>query len=425
MTMPLLTIPAIVISQPVGDFFLCSIPAATLLKVTYSIPATMKRESGMFSSIFGNQRIQSKVRAKQIGAYIDEDESTFPNTIILSANYLEDGSYAEDESKRWHATMGGDGCFNLTIPSDIRMASIIDGQHRLEGFRHISKESRLDMGLPCAVFINLPREYQARIFATININQKRVDKSLAYELFGYDLNESNADKWPPDMLGVYLARVLEGKQDSPFKGHVRLALLEEKNESIVISDEENKWEVSVACIVEGITRLISEKPVVDRSALASGKINDRSLLPEDGAPLRRLYIDGKDKTLLELITAYFCVVEELLWKGQKEKSFIMRTVGVLALFDLMREALKENKLFIDDMHTSSRALLKKAQGIDFSDDYFHASGAGRVRIRNVLKKLVGLSSPNDEALDNVIRRLVSTRRQPWPEVDMSGQHPLR
>jgi DGQHR domain-containing protein len=177
-----ITIPAISISQPIGEFFLCSIPASTLLKVTYSIPATMKREDGMFSSIWGSQRVKSKARFKQIGEYIDETGATFPNTIILSANYLEDGSYVGEEEIRWHARKNGNGCFILTIPTEKRLASIIDGQHRLEGFKYATKPERLDMDIPCAVYINLPREYQARIFATININQKRVDKSLAYEL---------------------------------------------------------------------------------------------------------------------------------------------------------------------------------------------------------------------------------------------------
>jgi|WetSurMetagenome_2_1015567.scaffolds.fasta_scaffold05049_6 DNA phosphorothioation-associated DGQHR protein 1 len=404
-----LRIPAIAVSQPIGDFFLCSIPAEILLKVTYSIPATMTRERGMFSGIFGNQRLKSKARHKQIGEYIDENGSSFPNTIILSANYQEDGSYVEDDRLRWHASKENNGFFVLTIPTNERLASIIDGQHRLEGFKYISKPERLKMDIPCAVFINLPRDYQARIFATININQKRVDKSLAYQLFGYDLNESNADMWPPDMLGVYLARVLEGKEGSPFKGHIKLALLEEEDERVKRDTDTPHWEVSVACLVEGITRLISSKPSVDRSALASGKIKDRSQLETDSTPLRQLYIDGKDKTLLELITTYFNVVEEMLWVKQSEGSFIKKTVGVLAQFDVLRDALLADVIKINDVERTTRLLFKNAKGIDFGDDFFHASGAGRVRIRNVLKALVGLTSEPDPVIAEAVKRLVATR----------------
>ncbi|NCT05140.1 MAG: DGQHR domain-containing protein [Alphaproteobacteria bacterium] len=410
-----LKIPAIAVSQPIGDFFLCSIPAEVLLKVAYSIPARMTRDKGMFSGILFNQRAKSKARLKQIGEYIDENNSSFPNTIILSANYLEDGSYVEDESLRWHAIKENNGFFILEIPTVERLASIIDGQHRLDGFKYISKPERLKMGIPCAVFINLPRDYQARIFAIININQKRVDKSLAYQLFGYDLNESNTDKWPPDMLGVYLARILEGKKESPFEGHIRLALLEEDDDLEVNDGRKMRleggaiWEVSVACIVEGVTRLISAKPSADRSALASGQINYRSELGMDTSPLRELYLGGKDKTLVELITDYFVVVDELLWNGQRERSFITRTVGVLALFDVLHDALIAGKISIENMPNGARDLFQNAQGINFADDFFHASGAGRVRIRNVLKKLVGLSSKPDSIVDDAVSRLVAAR----------------
>lgn len=402
MTTPFLTIPAISVTQPIGQFFLCSISAENLRKIAYSIPASMARESGMFSKIFGNQREKSAPRLKQIGKYIDETESTFPNTIILSANYDEDGAYEENEESRWRAVRKEDGSYTLIIPTAEKLASIIDGQHRIEGFSHIEKNDRLQMELPCAVYINLPREYQAKIFATININQKRVDKSLAYQLFGYDLNTSDADKWPPDMLGVYMARVFEGREHSPFRNHIKLALLEEENENLKQDDDDSgqkepKWHVSVACLVEGISKLISDKPVLDRTLLAQGKIRDRTELEEDNAPLRDMYIQGKDKSLLELVNNYFMAVKDVLWKGQAQKSFITRTVGVLALFDLLREALKAGRINREDVEQSARDFLEPASGVDFTDDFFHASGAGRVRIRNVLKVLTGLNGVTDEA----------------------------
>ena len=401
---PLPSIPAIRVSQPIGDFFLCSITAEVLLRISFSIPATIKRREGVFAGILGNQRKLSEARSKQIGAYIDEDDSTFPNTIILSANYRANGDYEEDEELRWRVTTLEDGCSLLFIPSYNKLASIIDGQHRLEGFRASTRAGRLSMGLPCAVFINLPRPYQAKTFATININQKRVDKSLAYELFGYDLNESDSSKWPPDMLGVYLSRVLESEQTSPFKGHVKTALLEADEGEAPTSDDLPEWKVSVACLVEGVIKLISQSPAADRSAIAGGKASNRSQLPGDNAPLRELYKGGKDKALLTIVSDYFSVVRDLLWKGQPPKSFIIRTVGILALFDLLRDALLVGRVTQDDIRGTAESLLIGAKGIDFSDDFFHASGAGRVRIRNVLSYVVGLpGSPSDTVVETANR----------------------
>lgn len=385
--------PAISVSQPIGEFFLCSIPADLLLNVTFSIPATIKRKEGVFSEIFGNQRKLSEARSKQIGAYVDEDDSTFPNTIILSANYRDNGDYEDNESLRWRITAGADGCSTLFIPSAAKLASIIDGQHRLEGFKASTRPGRTQMGLPCAVYMNLPRPYQARIFATININQKRVDKSLAYELFGYDLNQSDSNKWPPDMLGVYLARVLESEEGSPFKGHVKLALIEPDKEQIPTSDDQLDWKVSVACLVEGVIKLISQRPAEDRSSIAGGKVLDRSQLPVDSTPLRALYLGAKDKTLVAIVSDYFTVVKEMLWRDQSPRSFIIRTVGILALFDVLRDALLANRVEVGDIKGTTELLLRPAKGINFSDDFFHASGAGRVRIRNVLGYVIDLPGP--------------------------------
>ena len=141
----------------------------------------------------------------------------------------------------------------------------------------------------------------------------------------------------------------------------------------------------------------------------SGRIEDRSQLESDNTPLRHLYIGGKDKTLLELITDYFNVVDEMLWQKQSNGSFIRKTVGVLALFDVLRDALIAGDIKVDDVDKTTRLLFKNAKGIDFGDDFFHASGAGRVRIRNVLKTLVGLSVKDDPIVTEAVNRLVASR----------------
>ncbi|MBR0324911.1 MAG: hypothetical protein IIX11_02130, partial [Selenomonadales bacterium] len=37
-------------------------------------------------------------------------------------------------------------------------------------------------------------------------NQKRVDKSLTLELFGYDLDNEPSNTWSPEKLAVFLTR---------------------------------------------------------------------------------------------------------------------------------------------------------------------------------------------------------------------------
>lgn len=417
-TPPFLKVPAIAITQPIGRFFLCSLPARVLTKVTFSIPASMTRtDSGVLERILGNQRRAREDRANAIGRYIDEIQSTFPNTVILSANteaidggpeVLEPDDDEDDDAalpdylgikdgheipeRHWRSQPlqvpglpDDKSLYELIIPTDARIASIIDGQHRLKGFERVKVMSRLNMDIPCAVFIGLPRSYQANIFATININQKRVDKSLAYQLFGYDLAENEAMKWPPDMLGVFLARVLESADSSPFKGHIKLALLDEEQGAPVPELDTGNWFVSVACIVQGITRLVSTSPKRDASVLAQNRSSTRDQLPTDKSPLRAHFIKGKDKTITNVVTGFFTAAQKLLWKDQPAGTFITRTVGILALFDILRIGLERGRISLEKTETTALDLLAGAAGIDFSDDIFHASGAGRIRIRQVIE----------------------------------------
>lgn len=61
---------------------------------------------------------------------------------------------------------------------------------------------------------DLPLAYQAYLFATININQRKVDKSLAYEQFGYNLDDEEPESWAPDKLAVFFTRRLNLNPES-------------------------------------------------------------------------------------------------------------------------------------------------------------------------------------------------------------------
>ena len=413
-----LQLPCVRVSQPFGDFFLCSIPARVLIEVTFSTKASAKADQNGFLKFFGVQRGLSKDRPAKIGEYIDSNEVTFPNTIILSANFdaadnLESADDEDHPSLRWRVAQRPDGCFMLTIPSEKKLASVIDGQHRLAGFQFASNATRLDMELPCAVFLDLPRAYQANIFATINFNQTRVDRSLAYQLFGYELDESNKDKWPPNLVSLFVARVLNAEATSPFKNHIRLAVAdidtEDQSASQIPPIRSNQpdgnsgappilsnWSVSIAAVVEGIEKLISTKQDLDKYKLLSNQVSSRAALQEDPkAPLRSLYLGSEDRKLYFTVESFFRALEEALWRTASADTFAVRTVGILASFDILRLGLARGTIFSDNAYESTIHLLDQARKVDFSDDFFHASGAGRIRIRQVMGVSMGLIKPSE------------------------------
>ena len=139
-------------------------------------------------SILGSQRKEKKTRLDEIASFVQTTEATFPNAIILGANYDHDGQYIDDEANRWRAIDDGNERWTIQIPSvELKSASIIDGQHRLHAFERLPDGAvQRKMELLCVVFLELPSPYHAYVFATINFNQKRVPKSDAYEMFGFD-----------------------------------------------------------------------------------------------------------------------------------------------------------------------------------------------------------------------------------------------
>lgn len=179
----------------------------------------------------GNQRKRDPNRLKEITRYIDSVEMAFPNSIILGANYTEEGnvlepSEEEDESKtdniRWSVEQIAENLYRIIVPTNYKLASIVDGQHRLLAFKE-AKEERQIIDLPCAVFFDLPNSYQAFLFATINGNQKSVNRSLALEQFGFNVEEEPEKSWTPEKLAVYLSRKLNMKPESSFYRRIKIA----------------------------------------------------------------------------------------------------------------------------------------------------------------------------------------------------------
>lgn len=193
-----LRFPAIRVLQPLGLFYVASIPAHVLLQVAYSdvLSASLASDSSGYV-LEGTQRLSQPKRLSQIADYIDRQDSAFPNSIILAANFKQDGTFegsddddqAEMEgkpigSREWVISQGPDGCYTLEIPTPAKLAAIVDGQHRLFAFVQTKELARLNMELLCSIYLDLPKPFQAQLFATINSTQKPVDKSLTYELLG-------------------------------------------------------------------------------------------------------------------------------------------------------------------------------------------------------------------------------------------------
>lgn len=404
--------PALRVVQPLGTFFVTVLPARLLLQVATSdqLTATM-RPDGVGYTLSGTQRELMDKRLGQIADYIDRVDSAFPNAIILAANHdagfgldidevdamkaeadADAGIAGDDhaQSRLWGISDTGKGCYRLRIPTAEKLAAIIDGQHRLFAFAKVDQESRLDMEMICAVFLDLPKPFQAQLFATINSTQKPVDRSLTFELFGYNIEEEPETFWTPDKLAVFIARKLGTEEGSPLKGRITVA--PKRDAALRALAAGAAWRVSMAVVVDGILRLISANPKRDANAMRTPSSQPRKILrtgPKDRSPLRDIFVDGNDIVIYTLVDNYLRACDTLFWTPAPHNSYVLRAVGVQALFDIMR---KLAPIAIEAGNLSAnyfRETLGPAADIDFSAERFQVpAGAGRTAIRKAIEERV-------------------------------------
>jgi DNA phosphorothioation-associated DGQHR protein 1 len=344
-----LNLSAMEISQPLADFYVFTIKAIDLLNICIPVRLEDSEELETYGDVevpfskitTGTQRKENVKQVGQIRDYIISGDAAFPNTIILGANLNEEGFRISKEDKcRWSFDKG-----QLNIAKNSFKASIIDGQHRVLGFKKLKEDDPtnefLQMDIVCSLYLDLPLTYHAQIFTHINSTPRRVNRNLIYQLYQIDMDEKKPGCWSPEVLAVYMARALDNDKNSPFENRLRLSVKEKKLKF--------GWCYTFASIVEGILPLISTSPVRDKNRLASETkkcSNDdelvysvRSVLKdiEDGAAFRQLYLEQKDSSIYNNILKFVVIINQILI--EPKDSVFRKSIGISACFMALKEAL--------------------------------------------------------------------------------------
>lgn len=381
-------IPCIEVEQPLGTFYLTAISSKLLTEITYSRVTSI---DGM--ELIGNQRGLDDKRVLEISKYLQTVNAAIPNSVILAANYDNDDNLETEPDKAWFLTEENGQLF-INIPNiSLRLAGIVDGQHRINGFL----DSNVDMDIPCSIYFDLPPSLQALVFSTINFNQKKVDKSLAYQLFGYQLDDSTSDYWSPDIVAVKLSREFNIETDSPFYKRIELIKSPKLNKKelgseVVSSTSSSAWTISSACFISGIVLLLSGNAKNDRYAIGKKNIlghSTRSDLKENRSfPLRNYYLNGNDLAIKMVVERYFKSLQKTLWKNKDDENIVFRAIGITAQFQFLKELLIKNivelgpSLDFDD-------ILKDFSDITFDSEYFSPRSATKKRLLDVFRLKAG------------------------------------
>ena len=325
-------IDAFEVKQPIGSFFCGVIKASILKEITYSdIRRLENNENRELDDFIGIQRPLSEARTKAIENYISGPEATFPNSIIISIN--EKNIEWDENTRKLSIKYEGEEERSKT-------AKILDGQHRISGFndKNINfldeDDKSQDFGVIVTIFVDADISTQANIFATVNLAQTKVNRSLVYDL------ESLAKSRSPEKTSHDIA-VLLNRQDGPFNKRIKrlgVATKGVKNELL-----------TQASFVQNILKLMTHNATSDRNYyLAKEKGGERAKSYslektnyEDAMkyPFRASFLNEKDSVIASNVSNFFSAVQQLwplAWDKNNKESSLNKTIGFIALMRILK-----------------------------------------------------------------------------------------
>lgn len=390
------------VRQPIGDFFIASIPAKELVEITYKDVRRLVSEERDVEKYLGIQRPVNPARIKDLKKYLEAKDSTFPTAVILAvdercAEYqeLENGFGALVLSEYIPEA----GSEDIGIPVS-KIAKVLDGQHRIAAFLDEKNnwsfkfEDEREFDLNVAIFVGADIPDQANIFATVNLAQTKVNKNLVYDL------TSLAKTRNPYKTCHNIAVILDKQEKSPF--FRRIKRLGTATPGRLVEP------ITQASFVESLVRFISTDPVSDRNALVDGK----SLARADkkqlcSTPFRNLFIDNRELDIAEIIYNFFKAIEKKWpnsWKEIEEKGNVLPKSNSFKAFmqylrvdicrDLISDEFKEIPSVDYFFNAISHVDLIES---DFNTKNFSPGGSGQ---STLLKVLRGQMRRSDFQLDS-------------------------
>lgn len=327
------------LTQPIGVCYVGVIDARDLLRIASAdVRRIGDRDVGKY---LGIERPLSPTRVKELKRYVRTIDATFPTSIILAVSSA-DATYYEKTN-------------TMEIKDDKEVAHIIDGQHRIAGLDgYAGKEFQLNVVL----FIDMELEDQAMVFATINLKQTKVSKSLVYDLYEFAKSRS------PQKTCHNIARLLNKTENSPFKHKIKI---------LGVATGKEKETLTQARFVENLMELITDDPMGDQDSIKRGKKPEKAKgIDLDRLVFRNLFLEEKDAIIARTVWNYFKAVEgkwPRAWSEAKQGNILNRSNGFSALMRFL--PLVYSKICKPDEVPSIERFGSVFKMIDLKEDEFN------------------------------------------------------
>lgn len=348
---------SLTVQQPIGEFYVGVMGARDLVDISH---ADVRRlEDREFERYLGFQRELSERRVKELRRYVREIDASFPTSILLAVKSSD--------------ALARDGALHLR--RDDKIATIIDGQHRIAGLQDLVNEDQPFESI-VTIFVDMHVEDQARVFATINLTQTKVNKSLALDLYEFARTRS------PQKTAHDVAKLLNSESDSPLYHRVKM---------LGVATPDREETISQALLVEGLLRWMSRDPAADRNTIKEG--GELSLLDEEAwkrVPFRNMFIRGEDVEIAENTWNCFQAVADRwprAWGEVRRGHQLNRNTGVWAILNFLGMCYAQfgdgdSALPVDRYRNVFDRVDLDDDG--FTSEEFPSGGPGRATLRNIL-----------------------------------------
>lgn len=208
------SVDAVVLNQKGHQLYVFGMNTEQLKQICYVTPRSHDDPEEI-------QRIIKPARAKDIGEYIKQANSLLPNSLVVSLT---------DEVSI--TSSGSPSTKIISFPdTEGKFAYILDGQHRLEGFKY---SDGIEFDLPVVALYNADEALRGKVFADINSKQERVSDVLLLSIY-YQIKDL-----PQETAAVMdVVTRLNTDPDSPLKGKVMT--LEDDKGTWVRNNSMKQW----------------------------------------------------------------------------------------------------------------------------------------------------------------------------------------
>lgn len=376
-------IPALLVSQPIGDFFIGTMNWDDLCAISDFDIRRILKEKRDVETYLGIQRPLNQTRVKEIQQYVNTVDATFPTGVILAV---------EEEAIEYDRKRGTVILKNYMEPEEEtdriyyrQIARVLDGQHRIEGLKNFSGEI---FQINVIIFVGTDIADQANVFATVNLAQTRVNPSLAYDL--YELAKTRS----PQKTCHEIVVALDSSNGSPFYRRIK---------RLGVATEGRQGErITQANFVKMLLPYISRDPMGDRDQILKKK--KLELVGQDESEeliFRNMFIENRDLDIAETIWNYFDAVKQrwpIGWEEAGRGHVLTRSTGFRGFMRFLRPAylyctapgtIVENKKFL--------AIFEKInlKDDDFSVERFKPGTGGETALYQDLMARSGLQLDSD------------------------------